>query len=87
VLHSLEKLMDKAQGYPRGDGDVDVDGVRVDIGESGAEKGFGGSGSYRLYSGLLVLLKMRVRVSYEDMRDPGECSLPLTPSANAPSHV
>ena len=31
---------------------------------------------HRLYSGLFILLKPRVKVNYEDMREIGERSLP-----------
>jgi len=40
---------------------------------------FGGSRSYRLYSGLFVLLRLKVKVSYEDIPKIVEQSLSLFP--------
>jgi len=49
------------------------------LGEVLREMIFGKSKKYRLYSGLFVLLKLKVRVSYEDVRKIVERALLLFP--------
>lgn len=51
-------------------------GIGLALGEAVRERVLGGSRGYRLYSGLFILLKPRVKVNYEDMREIGERSLP-----------
>ena len=63
------------------DGGVDADSVRdrIGVGEAVRERVFGGSRSYRLYSGLFVLSRLKVKVSYEDIPKIVEQSLSLFP--------
>ena len=65
-------------------------GIGLALGEAVRERVFGGSGRYRLYSGLSVLLKLRVKISYEDIREIVERSLSLFPRLMlppVPTHV
>ena len=57
-------------------------GIGLALGEAVRERVFGGSRGYRLYSGLFVLLQLRV--SHEDMREIGERSLSLFPRLMVP---
>lgn len=82
--------MNKAQGYL--DGMMGLllmaYGIGLALGDAVRERVFGGSRRYRLYSGLFVLLKLRV--SYELMREIVGRSLPLFPqvaSPGVPTHV
>jgi len=59
-------------------------GIGLALGEAVRERVFGGSRGYRLYSGLFVLLKLRVKVGYEDMREIMERSLSLFPRLTLP---
>jgi len=56
-------------------------GIGLVLGEVMREMIFWGSKTYRLYSGLFVLLRLKVKVGYEDMREIVEGS----PSAVAPT--
>ena len=81
TLLSLEKLMNKAQEYLEGMVALMLMayGIGLALGEAVRETVFGGSRSYRLYSGLFVLLRLKVKVSYEDIRKIVEQSLSLFP--------
>ncbi len=52
-------------------------GIGLMLGKALREMSFGNSKRYRLYSGLFVLLKLRVKVSHEDMREIVKRSLSL----------
>ena len=81
TLLSLEKLMNKAREYLEGMVALMLMayGIGLALGEAVRETVFGGSRSYRLYSGLFVLLRLKVKVSYEDIRKIVEQSLSLFP--------
>ena len=54
-------------------------GIGLALREAVRERVLGGSRSYRLYSGLFVLLRLKVKVSYEDTPKIAEQSLSLFP--------
>jgi len=54
-------------------------GIRLILGEVSRKMIFGKSKRYRLYSGLFVLLRLKVKVSYEDIPKIVEQSLSLFP--------
>jgi len=54
-------------------------GIGLALREAVRERVLGGSGSYRLYSGLFVLLRLKVKVSYGDIPKIVQQSLSLFP--------
>ena len=68
-LLGLERLMNKAQEYLEGMVALVLMayGIGLMLGEVLREMIFGKSKKYRLYSGLFVLLKLKVKVSLEDV--------------------
>ena len=88
-LLGLERLMNKTQEYLEGMVALMLIayGIGLALGEVMREMVFWGSKSYRLYSGLFVLLRLKVRV---DVRKVVERALSLFPCPLAPpvsSHV
>jgi len=91
-LLGLERLMNKAQGYLEGmvASVLMAYGIGLMLGEVLREMIFGNSKRYRLYSGLFVLLKLRVEVGYEHVRKIVERALllfPWPPPSPVSTHV
>ena len=88
-LLGLERLMNKTQEYLEGMVALMLMayGIGLVLGEVMREMVFWGSKSYRLYSGLFVLLRLKVRVDVRKVVERALSLFPCPPASPVSSHV
>ena len=88
-LLGLERLMNKTQEYLEGMVALMLMayGIGLVLGEVMREMVLWGSKSYRLYSGLFVLLRLKVRVDVREVVERALSLFPCSPASPVSSHV